>query len=96
MMFRVYSFLFFSTFDGGRNFVVEILKGKVRDLNHCWFDQTRLNWIAAKWQLLILDTILLLSCYVDISYFHYSLVKTSKKEHDPYHSTIDIANLFFT
>lgn len=53
MMFRVYSLLFFSTFDGGRKFVVETLKGKLRDLNHCWFDQTRLNWIAAKWQLLI-------------------------------------------
>jgi len=52
-MFRVYSLLFFSTFDGGRKFVVETLKGKLRDLNHCWFDQTRLNWIAVKWQLLV-------------------------------------------
>ena len=53
MMFRVYSLSFFSTFDGGRKFVVEILKGKLRDLNHCWFEQTRLNWIAAKRQLFI-------------------------------------------
>jgi len=95
-MFRMYSFLFFSSFDGRRKFVVEILKGKVRDLNHCWFDQTRLNWIATKWQLLICDMILLLSCDVDVSYFQYSLVRTSKKEHDPYHPTINITNLFFT
>jgi len=47
MMFRVYSFLFFSSFDGGRKFVGDILKWKFRDLNHCWFDQTRLDRIAA-------------------------------------------------
>ena len=33
---------------------------------------------------------------VDISYFQCSLVRTSKKEHDPYHPTIDITYLFFT